>query len=48
MGYFMELGLLEGTYMEEELKNKIIELVQKIDDVWVLDKILKIIKAIVK
>lgn len=44
----MDLVLLEGTYMEEDYKSKIIELVQKIDDVWILDKILKIIKAIVK
>lgn len=44
----MDLVLLEDTYMEEELKDKIIELVRKIDDIWILDKILKIIKAIVK
>ena len=39
---------VEGLCMEEDYKSMIIELVQKIDDVWVLDKILKIIKAIVK
>lgn len=44
----MDLVLLEGTYMEEELKNKIIELVQKIDDIWILNQILKFIKNITK
>lgn len=34
--------------MEEEYQDKIIELVRKIKDVWILDKILKIIKAIIK
>lgn len=34
--------------MEEELKNKIIELVQKIDDIWILNQILKFIKNITK
>ena len=35
----MDLVLLEGTYMEEDYKSKIIELVQKIENV----KILKLI-----
>lgn len=34
--------------MEEDYKNKIIELVQKIDDVWILNQILKFIKNITK
>lgn len=34
--------------MEEDYQGKIIELVRKIKDVWVLDKIFKIIKAITK
>lgn len=44
----MDLVLLEGTYMEEDYKSKIIELVQKIDDVWILNQILKFIKNITK
>lgn len=34
--------------MEEDYKNKIIELVQKIDDIWILNQILKFIKNITK
>ena len=34
--------------METELKNKIIELVQKMDDIWILNQIYKFIVNITK